>query len=328
SFLTGNFNGNSAARYTSGNIPGIPANPINDPTYTVTVTVNSVSPNRNVSFFFKNDGIACGGPGQVINGGGSTGVYTFTETALSGYDPANGFCFWLFSFDGAITVSYAVNIAITYPGAAAITFPSVDYNDCVFGTPVLIQCTPDCNFLPVELTSFTGKKLDNQVQLDWTTAAEVNHDYFSVERSTTGREFYPFDRVLGNGDSSTPKAYTSFDRNPNNGINYYRLVQHDLDGTTTNSRTIAIDFKAEATVKIIPNPVTENNFTVNYFSEKEGPVLLELFDVAGKLLQTRNWSVTNGDNNLEMNISDYGSGVYLLRSTQAGQTLVTRLVKK
>ncbi|MEI7803123.1 MAG: hypothetical protein WCI97_10785, partial [Bacteroidota bacterium] len=87
------------------------------------------------------------------------------------------------------------------------------------------------NPLPVELTTFTAKAVDNKsVALFWNTQAELNCSYFSVERSADGNEFSEIGKVAGNGTSQIAHDYNFSDNSPLCGTAYYRLMQVDENG--------------------------------------------------------------------------------------------------
>jgi hypothetical protein len=84
--------------------------------------------------------------------------------------------------------------------------------------------------LPVELLYFEGTQYSTFNMLKWATASEQNSSHFIVEKSTDGENW----REIANKPSagnSTEKLYYSFSDDINYlGLNYYRLVQYDIDG--------------------------------------------------------------------------------------------------
>jgi len=83
--------------------------------------------------------------------------------------------------------------------------------------------------LPIELIQFKATKVGAYVQLDWSTATEINNDYFTVERSVDGENFEVILTEKGAGNSSTQKDYRRYDEQPRVGYNYYRLSQTDFN---------------------------------------------------------------------------------------------------
>jgi len=117
--------------------------------------------------------------------------------------------------------------------------------------------------LPVTLTKFVATPLENEVQLDWETTTEINNDFFTLERSADGINFEFVTFADGAGNSSEVNSYRYFDRNYNDGINYYRLRQTDFDGTETYAKITSVlmtDAHATiiSTVNILGQKVGEN----------------------------------------------------------------------
>ncbi|WP_221392562.1 M4 family metallopeptidase [Dyadobacter sp. NIV53] len=109
--------------------------------------------------------------------------------------------------------------------------------------------------LPVTLVRFEEKNTAEGNLLFWETTAEVNNDYFSVERSSDGLIFSQVGKVTGAGNSSVKNNYRFTDAGFPIGISYYRLKQVDKDGKFVNSRIISINGKLNNDLKFFPNPV-------------------------------------------------------------------------
>ena len=109
--------------------------------------------------------------------------------------------------------------------------------------------------LPVELLSFTGEAIMGKTNLDWRTASERNNDHFRLLRSGELDSWEEIARIAGAGNSQTERDYHAVDGTPLMGINYYALVQVDLDGTETRSPVVAVTHMASELGLIGPNPV-------------------------------------------------------------------------
>lgn len=94
------------------------------------------------------------------------------------------------------------------------------------------------------------------MSLNWATSAEINNDYFTVERSADGINFERLTQIKGTGNSKQLKNYFFADENPFTGVNYYRIRQTDLDGKSTNSSLKAVNVLGGAAkgLNIYPNP--------------------------------------------------------------------------
>jgi Secretion system C-terminal sorting domain len=116
--------------------------------------------------------------------------------------------------------------------------------------------------LPVELLSFSASNADGKsVMCEWTTASEINNDYFTIERSDKHDIFEEIGKVDGAGNSTDILNYSFTDKSPLNGINYYRLKQTDFDGNFTYSPIVAVNFSPESTFSLAPNP-TNGSFYI------------------------------------------------------------------
>jgi hypothetical protein len=110
--------------------------------------------------------------------------------------------------------------------------------------------------LPVDLLSFTGECNNNHIVLDWTTAAETNNDYFTIERSEDGAVWETLGTVKSAGNSSVNQNYSFTAGETQNSISYFRLKQTDLNGTFQYFHTIQVNNCNNnlTTVNLYPNP--------------------------------------------------------------------------
>ncbi len=85
--------------------------------------------------------------------------------------------------------------------------------------------------LPVTLVSLeatVGK--NNSVGIRWETASEINNAHFDLSRSSNGIDFKNIATIREVGNSTIVHDYSYSDKNPSEGLNYYRLKQVDYDG--------------------------------------------------------------------------------------------------
>lgn len=179
--------------------------------------------------------------------------------------------------------------------------------------------------LPVELLQFNGKWEGEDIRLYWSTASEHNNNYFEVERSRDGIHFTSIGKVFGVGNSTRINTYEFYDTEPTPGINYYRLVQYDFDGTSSFSRIIALSASATnyQLFTVVPNP-SSDHFTVLFAPDFTG-ASLTITDALGKMVYTG--KVEAGTNSLE--VGGYLSkGMYILHATTATQSESKRIIKE
>ncbi|MBL0033140.1 MAG: hypothetical protein IPP27_13535 [Bacteroidetes bacterium] len=56
--------------------------------------------------------------------------------------------------------------------------------------------------LPVELVKFDVVEENNIIRISWTTASEINNDYFTIERSNDAINWIEIEKTDGNGNST------------------------------------------------------------------------------------------------------------------------------
>lgn len=98
--------------------------------------------------------------------------------------------------------------------------------------------------LPVELISFTG----DCNHLSWKTATEHNCSYFSVEETLDGEVWTSANINIPCGTTQSQSDYyvTII---PRYNLQYYRLLQYDLDGTVTTYGPITITCNLEKSLE-------------------------------------------------------------------------------
>lgn len=173
--------------------------------------------------------------------------------------------------------------------------------------------------LPVELLYFTADLVEDDVYFGWQTASEQNADYYVIERQDDYGDWYEITRVNAIGNVNTVSTYEAVDLNPHVGDNYYRLVQVDNNGVSTNYNVVLVQVTAGqlGDVTIYPNPSAGivNLAIAGNVDVKE----IVLFDVSGKLIRNVQ---TNNQQLLEVDLSNLPKGVYFVKVNDEIQKLV------
>lgn len=131
--------------------------------------------------------------------------------------------------------------------------------------------------LPVELLDFDGNSMDNSVKLKWSTAAEINSSHYVIERSDDMIFWKEIGSIRAIGNSNIQSDYELIDNAPKQ-INYYRLVQFDLNNNSEFFGPIVISYDSS-----FPRIFLLNNL-INIVNTKF--TLFEIFDLNGKLIQS------------------------------------------
>ena len=174
--------------------------------------------------------------------------------------------------------------------------------------------------LPIELLSFSAQYDGHKnVELTWTTATEVNNDFFSVERSTDAVNFEEVCRVKGSGTSLQKKKYGCVDTDPKKGISYYRLKQMDFDRTFSYSQIEPVSIGRDEDIKVYPNPNETGKLKIATGSNR---AFIKVFDGIGKMV----YQLEGTEGLTELDLEPFGMGVYLVSIISGDKTVTTKVI--
>lgn len=170
--------------------------------------------------------------------------------------------------------------------------------------------------LPVELTSFSARQEDEKVNLLWTTASEINNEFFIIQRSSDGEIFFDLEKILGRGTTTFNTNYQTHDLEPLHGDNYYRLKQVDFDEKFTFSEIQLVNFKGEkTTINIFPNPTKTGKINLNFFNNNRNTTI-EIRDILGRLVSQQKVE-SIGNQMIEIPTSRWTNGIFVIQVSNA-----------
>jgi hypothetical protein len=166
------------------------------------------------------------------------------------------------------------------------------------------------NPLPIDLLSFQASPNGNEVLLEWVTGSEVNNQLFNIERSIDAINFTQILTQEASGNSSLTIKYRDFDKDPLQGISYYRLKQTDFNGTYTYSEIVAVNFNSSESAIEWMN-FNKNTGNLQGFIDVNSKYLsMRIIDLSGRIIKETFISEVNGLFNLETQVSI--SGIYFI----------------
>lgn len=179
-----------------------------------------------------------------------------------------------------------------------------------------------CGFvLPVELLEFDAKAGEAHVDVLWSTASEQNSAYFKVQRSSDGLEFHTIGQVPAAGNSQGRLNYLFKDESPLPGVSFYRLEQVDLDGSSTLSQMVPVEFNGRSTrLAVYPNP-TRDVLNVTYELPGEGTVNWSVVDQSGRRVMSGTLGGAKGGNRFTLDAQALEAGAYQLDVLQGGTSV-------
>lgn len=186
--------------------------------------------------------------------------------------------------------------------------------------------------LPIDLVSFDGSCEQNEVEINFVIAAQINNDYFSILRSDNNKDWNLIGEIAGAGNTNTQISYQFNDVNPIAGTSYYQLSQTDFDGKSTSFSPISITCEQSiiGDYSVYPNPANEVlMIDIDLETYQGDNITLELFDVKGALVNLQSVQLNRGYNHLEVDLSKVPEGIYLLKFNGTKNYMKqTRIVKR
>jgi hypothetical protein len=207
-------------------------------------------------------------------------------------------------------------------GAFTVSFPyrAIDAADLTGNTATATMTFT--TVVPVTIIEFTGKFLNGQIILNWSTQTEFNSDYFIIESSENGQEYGPLGMVSAFGYSQSIKNYSFKDLNPSP-INYYRLCAVDLDGSRNYSSIIKISIPDHQIVEIYPT-FTHDKIYIRMNSLKNQQVSMNVFKENGTLILSQ--ISNNGE--IEVDLASQSTGIYIIAIYNQGKLITSRKILK
>ncbi|MFK7925206.1 MAG: cohesin domain-containing protein [Bacteroidia bacterium] len=277
-------------------------------------------------------------PGGLAPAAPNGTTIPFGSVTFSYFEPAAGTSGGITRDDG--TIVFQINFQIK-PTALIGTITTISLGS----TPValeyydatLIPLTPIANSgtvgvganFPVEMLDFQAKAKDGVAQLEWITASEEGNDYFEVQKSENGEDFFPIGTVKGAGNSQE-HTYYNFD-DPISATNlYYRLLQVDFDGTTSLSDVVELSVEAAANdwIQVFPNP-SENvtQIRLENWEDLNQNFRIQLFSIDGRMMMEERIEGSKLVTDYSLGVAQYPRGSYLLKVTNAlGKTSQNLLI--
>ncbi|MEL6252611.1 MAG: T9SS type A sorting domain-containing protein [Bacteroidota bacterium] len=167
---------------------------------------------------------------------------------------------------------------------------------------------------PVELSHFSVSLKEGKAVLDWTTAMELNNDYFQIERSGEDKLFLPIGQISGAGNSNNSLDYEFVDENPLKGSNYYRLRQVDFNGEFEIFQTIEVSFDSEGELSFRSQYSPREDLLSIWISNPGKEVYhTEVLSLSGQLVFSKEGSPALESESLQIPLSHAAAGMYLIR---------------
>ena len=179
--------------------------------------------------------------------------------------------------------------------------------------------------LPVSLTSFTAKKENDYVKINWQTQSEKNNAGYTLLRATDGKHYTEIYQTVGQGTKETATSYQFLDRTFSVGTNYYQLQQIDYNGQSTTYGPVAINFNL-AEKNILQAATTENGINVYVSFNKNTSAILSVYSIDGSLVANKPVRLTAGNQIFNI-VANIPKGVYIVKLNTTENNITSKIVK-
>ncbi|PSK91418.1 T9SS type A sorting domain-containing protein [Taibaiella chishuiensis] len=188
--------------------------------------------------------------------------------------------------------------------------------------------------LPLQLLSFTGKRNNSDVLLQWKATAEKSISTYELERSADSRVFTPVGSVAAQRQGTSEVHtynYTDAGAFKQGDTWYYRLRIVHEDGSALYSRTLQLNGNAGAQDLVVyPNPVHGSVLNIRWNNATDETAALTVSDLMGRVQLKQTVQTTGYNMPVQLNTATLAPGTYLLRISSAvsGQTSTLRFTKR
>ncbi len=187
--------------------------------------------------------------------------------------------------------------------------------------------------LPVSLVAFDAELKDNEVHLTWSTASEIEHSHFEIERSQDLDTWKKISSVYEHDQeyNSGLKEYSAKDLEVavRNGDWYYRLVAVSTDNKRSISRIQHISVSpGELNVTVGPMPLIATSCAELYL-DVAAAVHFKIVDGMGKAISEGTFSGQIGPNEIDISavLEQTGHGVYFLVIEAEKNRVIKRMIR-
>lgn len=245
------------------------------------------------------------------SGSGDVGVTLGWDNTLEGTD----FAAYTDAQIGIATYNGTTYGTFTGPGNAAANTATLTTS--TFAPFIVGQANTT---LPLNLLSFTAKASLNSVKLAWQTTSEVNlKNYVLQHKGANG-----FEDIYSTPANNQPGIfnYSYTHLNPVAGVNYYRLVGVDKDGTQHVTEPKSVNVALTNAVSVYPNPATGSNISVNGVTSGD---IVKVLNLQGQVIATQK---AGNSGVQQVNVQNIQAGTYILTVENTGKvTAIQKVIK-
>jgi GEVED domain/Secretion system C-terminal sorting domain/CARDB/Domain of unknown function DUF11 len=147
--------------------------------------------------------------------------------------------------------------------------------------------------------------IDEKVRMDWVQQS-FNITYFDIEKATDGVHFESIKSI----PTSTNNYHVAYDDTPTEGVSFYRLKIHLMNGQTQSTNPQKVNYEKMADFTVFPNPANEDTYIdLKKYADKE--VNITISDVVGQIILNKIIEKAHSEPQ-RLDISSLKNGTYFI----------------
>ncbi len=227
------------------------------------------------------------------------------------------------SFGGAITLYFNPETTFSYELQLS-GGPNCQVINIMEDSPI------DCRQIPapIGLLDLSIKINEGGNTIAWEVVSETNNDFYTIERSSDGLNFYPITTIKGAGTSTEYLNYIFTDE-VQCGQYYYRLSWTDYNGQVLYAPNTLVANRGEAMaqlIELVPS-LASDMVQLRFQMDAGQPVQIKVFDIAGRIVHQKQLVSNECLFQHQFSVSEWPTGTYFVSLTNGQKQLQTKLMK-
>ena len=176
------------------------------------------------------------------------------------------------------------------------------------------------NVLAANFKNVKVSQNKDAIIITWQTLNESGTKSFTVERSGNANDYVGINTVPAKGVASN---YSYTDKNPLDGISYYRIRENAINGTNTFSPVVKVVFNDNGVISLYPNPA-KNTVTIKGLN-KNIIAVIKITDMQGREISSQNFTQSS---TATLNIRALAQGTYFVQIVQEDKIVRMKLIRE
>ena len=165
--------------------------------------------------------------------------------------------------------------------------------------------------LPIDLLSFDYNCNKDSIMFNWSTASEINNNYFTIQKSLDAINWVDVANIAGAGNSNQVLNYSYGVYNDNiSNVQYYRLGQTDYNGNSVFFDIATLDCSNNIqSISMYPNPII-NELILDVKNMKCNEAKLIFYNSTGQMVINETLYDLTKTTKYHINTVNLASGLY------------------